>query len=367
MEIHITKVDEYKSIEELFANDRLLRVILKLFNKENWTNFTMEEISHKKQLMQQLQDFVLLKLIPAGKITIEPSQVDKFAKLIDKLRQEFNFIITESDKFFDDVLENVFGWENTDQAKLEMYPLKTAYNLMKQVFWNKLRQGKDSNGEYIRYFEHLKAVARIVLDELPNPNTKKLLVALLHDVREDIPGIKKETIASIFGQDVAEAVEELTKKDWRSYLSESDQKTLFNLLKTRVFGIKLTNWLWILNSRHWENLLDEQQKQKLVDLEQDLEYQVLKKKWKKLRNESYFGHLDELDPDILAVKLADRIHNLRTLKWVVSDKKIQAKIDETREYFMRPAYKHNMIAYNLLLIELHTLEEHLDTKNRNFL
>ena len=56
-----------------------------------------------------------------------------------------------------------------------------AYTLMKRAF----RKHKRQSGE--RYFEHLLGTMLIVLKELPNPCMDDLIMALLHDVKEDVP------------------------------------------------------------------------------------------------------------------------------------------------------------------------------------
>jgi (p)ppGpp synthase/HD superfamily hydrolase len=61
----------------------------------------------------------------------------------------------------------------------------------------------------------------------------------------------------------------------------------------------------------------------------------------------------ELEDDILDIKFADRIHNLRTLDLPgVEKEKLIRKIHETEKYFMKLAQSRNTVAYELMLIEI---------------
>ncbi|MBU0626944.1 hypothetical protein KKG31_00060 [Patescibacteria group bacterium] len=74
-----------------------------------------------------------------------------------------------------------------------------------------------------KYFTHLKSVMEIVLRELPGANINRVVIALLHDVVEDIPGYSFETLFTIYGDYIANGVDSLSKKDWHDYLSEEEE------------------------------------------------------------------------------------------------------------------------------------------------
>ncbi|MFZ5341295.1 MAG: hypothetical protein ACOZBL_01665 [Patescibacteria group bacterium] len=66
------------------------------------------------------------------------------------------------------------------------------------------------------------------------------------------------------------------------------------------------------------------------------------------------------DDDILDVKFADRIHNLRTL-YPLSKESIIKKIQETEIYFLHVAKKRNPTAYNIMIYEIEKLKIFLKT------
>lgn len=63
----------------------------------------------------------------------------------------------------------------------------------------------------------------IVLKELPNPNLNKILIALLHDIQEDLPEYA-DVVRSIYKDYIADGVNALSKKDWKLYLTQSEKK-----------------------------------------------------------------------------------------------------------------------------------------------
>jgi len=76
---------------------------------------------------------------------------------------------------------------------------------------------------------------------------------------------------------------------------------------------------------------------------------------KEIRNEDYFGHLDDLNDDYLTVKFADRIDNLRDMKHL-SREEIEKKVAETEKYFLHVAEKRNPTAYALITKEINDLK-----------
>ncbi|MEI6118800.1 MAG: hypothetical protein WCP92_06345 [bacterium] len=59
----------------------------------------------------------------------------------------------------------------------------------------------------------------IILRELPNPNLEKILIALLHDVQEDLPEYA-DAVRLIYGDKIADGVNALSKKPRENYLTE---------------------------------------------------------------------------------------------------------------------------------------------------
>lgn len=146
------------------------------------------------------------------------------------------------------------------------------------------------------YITHPIAVARIVSEELKlglNP----IIVALLHDVVEDTPHTIEE-IKERFGDDVAFLVDILTKKKREKYITSK----------------QVDNFQQMLNSIHY-------------------------------------------DIRALLIKLADRLHNMRTLKSMKPEK--QMKIAGETDYFYAP------LANRLGLHKIKTELENLSLKYRS--
>lgn len=141
----------------------------------------------------------------------------------------------------------------------ELENVDTAYMFSKYGHRNQFRDGGK-----IRYFDHPRAVANILIDEFKITDWTMIVVALLHDILEDSYIITKHRIDVNFGEDVAYGVGLLTKD---------------------------------------------------VPIEAYLER--LKRKG---------GYKD------ITVKLADRLHNLRTLESCTKEK-LQRKTKETKDKY----------------------------------
>ena len=159
-------------------------------------------------------------------------------------------------------------------ASDERYKLiELAYNEAKDAF----REVKRSGGE--RYFEHLRAVALILLEYLEIRDYELIIAALLHDIVEDIPAWTIERVQTMFGARVAGLVE---------YLTEPTEEE---------FGSKES-------AEH-----------------------------------AYHGRFEFAPRDFFIIKLADRVHNLLTIDARPRNKQL-AKVAETKQHYMPYARKH---------------------------
>ncbi len=105
-----------------------------------------------------------------------------------------------------------------------------------KVFFNALRFAHDLHKGQIRksgapYISHPCAVAEILIRELGFKDPILLAAALLHDVVEDVPSITLEDIESRFGETVAELVDGCTKLT-RHHL---DRAALKDLTHSKIF------------------------------------------------------------------------------------------------------------------------------------
>lgn len=159
--------------------------------------------------------------------------------------------------------------------------IERAYNTAEVAFAERERD----SGE--RYFEHLRAVALILMVYLRVRDANLIAAALLHDIIEDIEGWSQEQIAAEFNQQVAQLV-----------------------------------W-WV-------------SKQTLADFNND----------KAARNRAYHEKLGRAPRLACIIKLADRLHNLLTLwDWPIEDQK--RKVSETQDFYLPISYREILLIHEL--------------------
>ncbi len=340
--VNIEDTDVFKTLLKLYIRKE------KKESKLNGKNYIYEEkdIFSNVEMFRWFEDFCLIKSV-FKEFTINSENIkddrSRFDAMIDDFKIRFSYHVRASTKYYDEIVEKL--WLNKHDLKTRKLMLKfnTAYHMMKQIFSWLERKSKNEQWDSERSFEHLKWTMEIVLRELPNPNINKTIIALLHDVVEDIPWITYEMLKELFSTEIANWVMELTKKDWREFLSIEEQEE-----------VKMIE--------QWKN------EKELSDLKKNnSEYAKLIKKWAELRNETYFWNLENLEEDVLYVKFADRIHNLRTLK-LLPITKIVGKIMETEKYFLEVALNEKKNtnwkckAYDLMIFEINKLKEDDDVK-----
>jgi len=148
-----------------------------------------------------------------------------------------------------------------------------------QLFWKALsfavsahQDQKRKSGE--AYVSHPCQVAQILVEELDVNDPATLAAAVLHDTMEDVPEVTNEVIGELFGKNVEAIVEGCTK------ITEfdGDRQTFYKLVHRKIFS----------------------------------------------------GAADRIE--IMLVKLADRLHNLRTLYSLPKHKR-QKIADETLDVY----------------------------------
>lgn len=185
-----------------------------------------------------------------------------------------------------------------------------AYDLAKAAH----RTQKRDSGE--RYFEHLRSVALILTDELKLRKPSLIKASLLHDSIEDTPlfgnssqGYSKWKntslfrISKVFDTDVANIVVLLTKP--------------------KVDGVEIKN--------------------------------------KKEAESVYLEGLAKASPDVILLKMCDRLHNLRTLVNNTPEKRKRIVVETEQKYF--PIFKKILQEYpqegNYLLEQMKSSIEQL--------
>lgn len=380
--IHIDDIPEGMiNIED----NRVFNTLLRLFirnRKKTEPEINLEEIDiYSNTLMFRKFEEYCLKKSSTGKLTINKDNPLLFARIeamfID-FKKRYGYHVRNNTRYYDEIIRRLWLDKHSQETRTMMLNFNTAYNLVKNVFHWKKRKAVKENWERERAFEHLKWTMEIVIRELPKPNINKIIIALLHDIKEDIKDINIESIKQIFPdiwEDVVRWIRELSKLDWRTFLTNEDDivfvedfeknrneedlkkivKTKFEvferLQKIKIEELKKIDW----NSSNFNNLRKE-----IFEIQKIIDYKKILLEWKKLRNKQYFWNLENLEEDVLYVKFADRIHNLRTIKDLWNEHKVK-KIIETQHYFLDPALKEKnrtnweCKAYDLMLCEIKEL------------
>jgi (p)ppGpp synthase/HD superfamily hydrolase len=102
----------------------------------------------------------------------------------------------------------------------ELVKIKTAYMIAKHAHRAQMRKEEDAGGHKIRYFEHVRRVALILLDtaggiggdrDIPHWRWQDICAALLHDTIEDTEDVTAEILEELFGEEVCRIVMSMTK------------------------------------------------------------------------------------------------------------------------------------------------------------
>jgi len=93
-----------------------------------------------------------------------------------------------------------------------------AYTLAKYGHRAQVRKELDGSGEPIRYFEHVRRVAIVLVDEVKIVKSEMIVAALLHDIIEDAPNLPPALIEHCFGTDVVCIIKTLSKAPKEGYL-----------------------------------------------------------------------------------------------------------------------------------------------------
>ncbi len=113
--------------------------------------------------------------------------------------------------------ESFFARLNPFTAPADLRDVKIAYMMAKHGHRAQVRKELDEHGQPVRYFEHLRRVAIILLDELDIRNPEMICAALLHDSLEDTQDITEDIIEHIFGKYTVTIVKLLSKVPKEGY------------------------------------------------------------------------------------------------------------------------------------------------------
>lgn len=110
----------------------------------------------------------------------------------------------------------VHGFSNEEDAR----QVELAYLLAKKLHKGQTRKELGPDGLPLRYFEHLRRVALILITEAGVVEPNLIIAALLHDAIEDSEEIQLTglLVERLFGADVAQIVRLVTKVPKEGYL-----------------------------------------------------------------------------------------------------------------------------------------------------
>lgn len=139
--------------------------------------------------------------------------------------------------------------KETFQARIRPYfspsdqlDVKLAYCLAK--FGHRAQTRKElTNGQPTRYFEHVRRVAIVLMDEMKIIDRDMIIAALLHDSVEDTQDLTPELLEHSFGNDVITMVKLLSKVPKEGYLER-----LSNCKSWKTLAIKACDRLDNLRS-----------------------------------------------------------------------------------------------------------------------
>jgi guanosine-3',5'-bis(diphosphate) 3'-pyrophosphohydrolase len=96
--------------------------------------------------------------------------------------------------------------------------IQLAYTLAKFSHRAQVRKELDDTGQPVRYFEHVRRVALVLIDEAKIVMPEMIISSLLHDGPEDTRDLNPEMIEHCFGPDVVSIVKTLSKTPKENYL-----------------------------------------------------------------------------------------------------------------------------------------------------
>ncbi len=186
--------------------------------------------------------------------------------------------------------------EEKTQFEKDFRKISIAFDLAAECHKNETRDSWDP------YITHPIGVAEILLKEFEKTNANQIMIALLHDTIESDPDYK-EIIRKRLWIQMCDHVVALTKKGVTEYLKPREAIIKYPAIKLYDHFIiqSITSFVPQINK---DSIIGFLWNKILGDFEKEL---------KQRRNKDYLASLKSLEYDELCVKIADRIHNLRTL------------------------------------------------------
>lgn len=148
--------------------------------------------------------------------------------------------------------ESFFDRVSPHLAPSEICKIRLAYYLAKHGHRAQVRKELVDNKPQ-RYFEHVRRVALVLMDEAECMDSNMICAALLHDILEDCgEDMTPEILESAFGADVVSIVKKLSKIPKEGYLERLER-----CADWRVLMIKFCDKLDNLRSLNVEGVTEE--------------------------------------------------------------------------------------------------------------
>ncbi len=149
--------------------------------------------------------------------------------------------------------------------------IRLAYYLAKYGHRAQVRKELNVEGKPMRYFEHPRRVALIVMDELKMIRKDMIIPALLHDALEDTEDLTPELLEHCFGSDITSTIKVLSKVPKEGYFDR-----LMICTDWRPLAIKACDRLDNLRSLMVPGTIKEFQKKQIAETK-DKYYELLER------------------------------------------------------------------------------------------
>lgn len=105
----------------------------------------------------------------------------------------------------------------------DMLDIKLAYALAKFGHRAQVRKELDPSGKELRYFEHVRRVSLILMDDMMIYDKNMIITAICHDLYEDVKDFTPELIEHTFGSDVCKMIKSLSKMPKEGYIERLNE------------------------------------------------------------------------------------------------------------------------------------------------
>ncbi len=157
--------------------------------------------------------------------------------------------------------------KETFQARIQPYlspsdqlDVKLAYTLAKFGHRAQTRKELTKDGKPTRYFEHVRRVALVLMDEMKIMDKDMIIAAILHDSIEDTKDLTPELLEHCFGTNVVSMIKLLSKVPKEGYIDR-----LSNCHNWQVLAIKACDRLDNLRSLMVPGTAPEFQKKQVAE------------------------------------------------------------------------------------------------------